>query len=46
MFSKVANGTTNGALNGQSFRDADLDENGISMQRRKAPCAPGSDEEN
>jgi len=46
MFSKVANGTANGALNGQSFRDADLDENGISMQRRKAPCAPGSDEEN
>lgn len=46
MFSKVANGSANGELNGRSFHHADLDENGISMQRRKAPYAPGSDEEN
>lgn len=41
MFSKAANGTISGDM-----LDADVDENGVSSNRRKAPCARGSEEEN
>eukprot|EP00934_Nitzschia_sp_Nitz4_P007972 Nitzschia sp. Nitz4//scaffold57_size113557//74748//78101//NITZ4_004000-RA/size113557-processed-gene-0.140-mRNA-1//1//CDS//3329554873//7962//frame0 len=42
MFSKAVNGTV--AENGQ--KEVYLDENGVSQQRLKAPCANGSEEEN
>ena len=41
MFSKAVNGNING-----HSAEADVDENGVSSQRKKAPCARGSDEEN
>jgi glutamate--cysteine ligase catalytic subunit len=41
MFSRAATGDING-----NIPDNDLDENGVSQQRRSAPTAPGSVEEN
>jgi glutamate--cysteine ligase catalytic subunit len=57
MFSRAANGETNGAVNGESngavdgeingaVPDTHEDEDGVSQQRRNSPTAPGSDEEN
>ena len=42
MFSRAAKGHMNGDYSGEG----DVDENGVSRQRRTAPTAPGSSEEN
>jgi glutamate--cysteine ligase catalytic subunit len=43
MFSRAANGDINGDVSKQM---EEVDENGVSRQRRTAPTAPGSREEN
>lgn len=45
MFSKAVNGAVNGDSEG-IVRQVSVDENGVSSQRRRAPFAHGSDEEN
>jgi len=45
MFSRATNGT-NGDSTSPYSRELDIDENGVSRQRKSAPFAPGSDEEN
>lgn len=48
MFAEAVNGVVTANSNSLSRIESenDLDENGVSQQRRKAPVAPGSDEEN
>lgn len=45
MFSRAVNGNTQANVTAGRAYD-ELDENGVSRQRRTAPFAPGSDEEN
>eukprot|EP00543_Licmophora_paradoxa_P006555 CAMPEP_0202455790 /NCGR_PEP_ID=MMETSP1360-20130828/13230_1 /ASSEMBLY_ACC=CAM_ASM_000848 /TAXON_ID=515479 /ORGANISM="Licmophora paradoxa, Strain CCMP2313" /LENGTH=914 /DNA_ID=CAMNT_0049075451 /DNA_START=114 /DNA_END=2858 /DNA_ORIENTATION=+ len=45
MFSRAVNGETNGE-SVQKANGDEVDEEGVSRQRREAPFAPGSDEEN
>jgi glutamate--cysteine ligase catalytic subunit len=46
MFSKAANGDYSSWETNGGVMESEEDENGVSSQRRRAPCAPGSDEEN